>query len=68
MTYDDPIIAELRKFREDYAAKFNYDIAAMCNDLRVSEQRNGHRTVSLSPKPYLSPSQFFQDEENRSGD
>jgi len=68
MTYDDPIIAELRKFREDYAAQFNYDIAAMCNDLRASEQRNGHQTVSLSPKPYLSPSQFFHSEENRSGD
>jgi len=68
MTYDDPIIAELRKFREDYAAKFNYDIAAMCNDLRASEQRNGHLTVSLSPQPYLSPSQFLQSEENCSGD
>jgi hypothetical protein len=68
MLYEDYIIVEPRKFREYYAAQFNYDIAAMCNDLRASEQRNGHQTVSLSPKPYLSPSQFLHREENCSGD
>ncbi|GEM_PF-657867 len=65
MTYEDPILTELRKFREEYAAQFNYDVAAMCNDLRADERHYGHQTVCRSPKPYLSPSQFLQQVEQR---
>jgi hypothetical protein len=65
MKYEDPILTELRKFREEYAAQFNYDVAAMCNDLRADERRYGHQTVCRTPKPYLPPSQFLQQVEKR---
>jgi len=60
---DDPIIAELRKFREEYAAKFNYDLAAICRDLREKEQRHERKLVSLPPKPYLPPTLEVADQE-----
>jgi hypothetical protein len=52
---DDPIIEELRKFREEYAAKFNYDFVAMCQNLREQEKQHQHLIVSRSPKPYIPP-------------
>ncbi len=27
---NDPIVEEIRKYRERYAAKFNYELAAIC--------------------------------------
>jgi len=48
---DDPIVAEIRKYREDFAKRFNYDIAAMVEYLRGQEQRHPERLTSLSPKP-----------------
>lgn len=47
---DVDIIAEIRAFREAYAAQFNYDIDAMCRDLREQEKRDGRKTVSFPPK------------------
>ena len=32
--YTDPIIEEIRKFRDEYAARFNYDVKAMLADIR----------------------------------
>jgi len=47
----DPIVEEVRKARQDHAKKFNYDLAAICNDLkRVERQQYGHRLVSFPPK------------------
>jgi len=46
----DPIVAEVRRRREEYAARFNDDLKAICRDLR-EKQRKGSRTiVSLPPK------------------
>ena len=47
---DDPIIAEIRKFREEYAARFNYDIDAMVKDIRSREGKDGRPVVSLRPR------------------
>lgn len=30
----DPIVEEVRRHREAHAAKFNFDLAAICRDLR----------------------------------
>jgi hypothetical protein len=46
----DPILDEIRRYREEYAARFNYDLDAMCRDLRERENSEGRRTVTLSPK------------------
>lgn len=46
----DPIIAEVRKARDSYASKFNYDIQAMCRDLKKRQAQNPNKVISLPPK------------------
>jgi hypothetical protein len=46
----DPIIAEVRKARDAYARKFNYDIQAMCRDLKKRQAQNANKIISLPPK------------------
>ena len=51
---DDPIVQEVRQARQAYAARFNYDLAAMVADLqrRTEEARRaGREVVSLPPRP-----------------
>ena len=50
---DDPIVAEVRRARERYAAQFNYDLEAIVRDVqrRTDEARAaGHAVVSLRPR------------------
>ena len=47
---DDPIVAEVRKHRQERAAKFNYDIRAMAEDARSREGKDGRPVVTLPPK------------------
>ena len=49
----DPIVEEVRKIRDAHAAKFNFDLHAICEDLRKKEKSCGHPVVSLPPKPLL---------------
>ena len=44
--WEDPIVAEVRKIREKLAAKFHYDIRAICEDARKREKKSGHPIVS----------------------
>ena len=46
----DPIVDEVRQAREAHARQFNYDLDAICEDLRKREKTSGHPTVSLPPK------------------
>jgi len=51
----DPIVDEVRKAREAHAAKFNYDLLAICGDLRKKEKESGYPVVSRKPKLRLKP-------------
>lgn len=46
----DEIVDEVRKAREDYARQFNFDLDAICRDLRQKQQAAGRRVVSLLPR------------------
>ena len=46
----DPIVEEVRKVREAHAAKFGYDLAAICGDLRAREKDANHPLVRRPPK------------------
>ena len=48
--WKDPIVEEVRKVRRRHAAKFNYDLDAICRDLNEQARKSGRRVVSLSPK------------------
>ena len=50
MNWNDPIVEEIRKYREEHAAKFNYDLTAICRDLKRHERAKGVKVVSLPPK------------------
>ncbi|MEI8375827.1 MAG: hypothetical protein WCJ35_23640 [Planctomycetota bacterium] len=44
---NDPIVDEVRKFRDQHAAKFGYDLRAIAEDARKREQQCGRQVVSL---------------------
>lgn len=44
----DPIVEEVRKHGEEYAASFDYDLDRMVLDLRRRQEERGGRVVSFS--------------------
>lgn len=46
----DPIVESVRKARQEHAKQFNYDLHAICEDLRSKQKDCGHEVVSLAPK------------------
>ena len=46
----DSLVDEIRAVREAYAARFNYDIEAICRDIKEQEQKSGRTCVSLVQK------------------
>lgn len=49
---NDPIVEEIHRYREAYAARFNYDLTAMFADMKVREdesKRNGWVFASYPP-------------------
>ena len=50
---NDPIVAEVRKIRQEHAAKFNYDIDAIYKDLKSRETRSKRKAISRPPKLHL---------------
>ena len=47
---EDPIVAEVRKYRDEHAARFGYDLDAIVRDIRSREGKDGEPVVSLPPK------------------
>ena len=48
--WQDEVVEEVRKVRDKYAAKFNYDLDAIYKDIKEQEKQNQSRVVSLPPK------------------
>lgn len=40
---DDPIVNEIRQIRRAYAEALNYDLHAICDDLRRQERLSGRK-------------------------
>jgi len=54
--WEDEIVEETRRLREEYAAKFRYDLEAIYEDLKDKEKQSRRQVVSLQPKePALVP-------------
>jgi hypothetical protein len=47
----DPIVEEVRRIRDAHAARFNYDLRAICRDLKELEAKSGRTYVNYPPKP-----------------
>ncbi len=48
--WNDEIVEEVRKHREAYAAKFNFNLQAMYEDLKKAEKKSKHKKVSFKPR------------------
>jgi hypothetical protein len=46
----DPIVEEIRKVREEHAARLNYDLDAIVADFQSREQEGPYKVVSLPPR------------------
>ena len=46
----DPIVDEVRRIREAYAKRFNYDLSAIAEDLKRRQRERGRKTVKFAPK------------------
>jgi len=47
MNWEDPIVAEVRRIREELSAKFNFDLAAIFADIRSRQGEAGDRLIHL---------------------
>ena len=47
----DPIVAEIRKIREEIAAEFHYDLHAMVKDAQRSDATGDRSVVRREPRP-----------------
>ncbi len=48
MIWKDEIVEEVRQVREEYAARFGYDLDAICRDLQEQERQSTRHIVSFS--------------------
>ena len=48
--WQDPIVAEIRKYREAHAAKYNYDLDAIYKALKEVEDKSAHPKISFPPR------------------
>ena len=48
--WNDPIVEEVRKTREEHAARFDYDLEKIFQDLKEQERQSNRKVVSLPPK------------------
>ena len=49
----DPLLKEIRAYRDRYAAEFNYDNHAMGHELRKREKNSGRKLSKLSIRRVL---------------
>jgi hypothetical protein len=47
---NDEVLAEIRKIRDQEAKSFDYDLAAICADLRKQQATSSRKIISLPLK------------------
>ena len=50
----DPIIAEVRAVRDDYADRFGYDVEAIFRDIRSRQEISDRKYVRYPARPAVS--------------
>ena len=61
--WEDPIVAEVRKVRQEIFARFNHDLDAYFKHLGAVEAEERRRGVRYSDHPLARPLPAFLDEE-----
>ena len=57
--WEDKIVEEVRKYRDEHAIKFDYDINKIYQDLKEKEKKNTNKKVTLKPKLFLKSTATF---------
>ncbi|NET62396.1 MAG: hypothetical protein F6K47_41730 [Symploca sp. SIO2E6] len=52
--FQDEIVEEIHKIREEYSRSFNHDLKAIFADLQKQQAENGAEVVNLSRKSSLT--------------
>jgi cell wall assembly regulator SMI1 len=56
MMYQDPIVEEIYRIREEYSRSFNHDLKALFADLQKQQAESGREVVNLSrPRRITTP-------------
>lgn len=53
---EDPIVAEIRKYRAEHAEKFGHDLGRICEALREAEAKSTREVVHRKPRLLQKPS------------
>jgi hypothetical protein len=48
--WQDEIVEETRQRREEYTSRFQYNLEAIANDLKIKESQSERRLTSLPPR------------------
>ena len=48
--WQDPIVEEVHRIRDEHAKKFNYDLHLICDDFRDRQRLSGRAVVSRPPR------------------
>ncbi len=48
--WHDPIVEEIHRIRDEHAKKLNYDLHAICEDLRKKQATSGIKVISRLPR------------------
>lgn len=51
---EDPIVAEIRRFRNEHAEKYGHDLKRICKALREFEKTSGRKRVHRNPQRLLA--------------
>lgn len=54
MMRNDPVLEEIRRVKEEHAARYDYDVRAMARALK-EEQKQGNRKIVSPPPPSHRP-------------
>ncbi len=52
--FQDEIVEEIHRIREEYSRSFNHDLKAIFADLQKQQAESGREVVNLSRKPGLT--------------
>ncbi len=48
--WHDPIVEEIHRIRDEHAKKLNYDLHAICEDIRKKQATSGIKVISRLPR------------------
>ena len=51
---NDPIVEEIRNYRQEHARKYGNDLNRICAALREREKKSNKKVVTLTPRLLLS--------------